>query len=80
MTEERKRPMSVHEVVAAALELSEEDRYALVEQVQDSLYDDDAIDPTVLAEARRRLEDMKSGRVSPVPFEQLLHDLDRLAL
>jgi putative addiction module component (TIGR02574 family) len=77
MTEERK-PMPVEQIVAAALDLSREDRLLVLEQVEDSLYSDE-IDPTVLAEAHRRLDEMKSGRVAPVPFEQLLDDLDRLA-
>lgn len=37
------------------------------------------IDPAELQEARRRSDEMKSGRVKPVPFEQLLDELDRMA-
>jgi hypothetical protein len=80
MTEERKPQMSIEEVEAVLLELPGEDLDELLDRVvsqRTGIQDD--IDPAELAEARRRSEDMRSGRVKPVPFEQLLDDLERMA-
>jgi hypothetical protein len=81
MTEERKRPMSIDEIEAVLLELPNEQLDELLDRIvsQRTSAEDD-YDPAELAEAQRRSEDMKSGRVRPVPFEQLLDDLDRMAL
>lgn len=79
MTERRKR-MSIDEIEAVLLELPNEQLDELLDRVvsqRTELYDE--IDPVVLAEAHRRLDEMRSGRATPVPFEQLLEDLDRLA-
>lgn len=78
MPEERK-PMSIDELTSAVLDLSPQERARLIEQVEDSLYPMDAIDPAVLDEARRQLDEMKAGRVKGVPMEQLLDELDRMA-
>lgn len=81
MSEERKPKMSIEEIEAVLLDLPGEQLDELLDRLvsQRSGYDDD-IDPAELQEARRRSADMKSGRVTPVPFEQLLDDLDRMAL
>ena len=78
MTGERK-PMSVEQVVAAALDLSEEDRISLLEQVEDSLYSDE-IDPADLEDHDRIMEEVRAGRMKTVPAEQVLDMLDRMAL
>lgn len=77
MTEERK-PMSVQDVVAAAMDLSREDRMSLLEQVEDSLYSDE-IDPEILERAQRTLDDIKAGRVKTIPADEVLDMLDRMA-
>lgn len=79
MTGERKPPMSVEQVVAAALDLSEEDRISLLEQVEDSLYSDE-IDPADLEDHYRIMEEVRAGRMKTVPAEQVLDMLDRMAL
>jgi putative addiction module component (TIGR02574 family) len=78
MTGERK-PMSLEELTAAVLDLPPQDRARLIERVEDSLYPVTDIDPAVLEEARRQLDDMKAGRVKGIPMEQLLDELDRMA-
>ena len=80
MPGERKDKMSVEELTAAVLDLPPKERAALIEKVEDSLYPVDDIDPADLEEAHRRLDAMKSGRVKGVPFEELLDELDRMAL
>ncbi len=80
MTEERKPQMSIEEVEAVLLELPGQDLDELLDRVvSQRIGIQDDIDPAELAEARRRSEDMRSGRVKPVPFEQLLDDLERIA-
>jgi hypothetical protein len=37
------------------------------------------LDPEDLAEARRTIDEMKSGRMNGIPMEQLLDELDRMA-
>lgn len=78
MTEERKR-MSIEEVEAVLVDLPNEKLDDLLGRVMSQQNGAGEINPAVLAEADRRLDEMKSGRVRPVPFEQLLDDLDRLA-
>lgn len=72
--------MSIAEVEAVLVDLPDEELDDLLGRVMSQrtgTYDE--LDPAVLAEHNRRLGEMKSGRVTPVPFEQLLDDLDRLA-
>jgi hypothetical protein len=70
--------MSLDELTAAVLDLSPEDRFDLIERVEDSLFHDD-IDPAVLERARRSMADIKSGRVKSVPADDVLDMLDRIA-
>jgi putative addiction module component (TIGR02574 family) len=77
MTEERKPPMSIQEIEAVLVDLPDEQLDDLLGRVMSQRTGtDDDIDPAVLAEAHRRLDEMKSGRVTPVPFEQLLDELE----
>jgi hypothetical protein len=73
-----RKPMSLDELTAAVLDLSPEDRFALMERVEDSMFHDD-IDPVVLERARRSMADIKSGRAKAVPAEEVLDMLDRIA-
>lgn len=77
MTEERK-PMSVQDVVAAAMDLSREDRMSLLEQVEDSLYSDE-IDPADIEDSHRIMREIEGGRMRTVPAEQVLDMLNRMA-
>lgn len=80
MTGERKPPMSIQEIEAVLVALPDEQLDGLWERVvSQRVGAEDEVEPEILAEARRRLQEMKSGRVASVPFEQLLDDLDRLA-
>lgn len=80
MAEERKPRMSIEEVEAVLLDLPREELDELLDRiVTQRIGIEEEVDPAELEEARRRSDDMKSGRVKPVPFEQLLDDLDRLA-
>jgi putative addiction module component (TIGR02574 family) len=80
MPGERKGKMTIDQLTAAVLDLPPEQRALLREKLEDSLYPMDDIDPADLEEAHRRLDAMKSGRVKGVPFEELLDELDRMAL
>jgi hypothetical protein len=71
--------MSIEEVEAVLVNLPNDELDDLLGRVMSKRSEVHEIDPAVLAEATRRLDEMKSGRVTPVPFEQLLDDLDRLA-
>jgi putative addiction module component (TIGR02574 family) len=73
MTEERK-PMSVEQIVSAALELPEEDREELISQLRDSLTDDD-VDQAWRAEVRRRLARIEAGDVEWIDGEEVLAEL-----
>jgi hypothetical protein len=70
--------MSLDELTAAVLDLSPEDRFALMERVEDSMFHDD-IDPAILERARRSMADIKSGRAKGVPADEVLDILDRIA-
>jgi hypothetical protein len=78
VTEERK-PMSFEEVVAAALELPEEERVSLLEQVEDSLYSDE-IDPADVEDHHRIIAEINAGRMKTVPAEQVLDMLEAAAM
>ena len=73
MTEERK-PMSVEQIVSAALELPEEDREEVISRLRDSLTDDD-VDQAWRAEVRRRLARIEAGDVEWIDGEEVLAEL-----
>jgi hypothetical protein len=70
--------MSIDEIEAAVLDLPLEDRFALMERVEGSMFSDE-IDPAVLERARRTMADIKSGRAQAVPADEVLAMLDRIA-
>jgi putative addiction module component (TIGR02574 family) len=77
-------------LLEAALRLSEEDRAELADRLLESIDPDadddlnaapgDLLDPSWAEEIRRRVEDMKEGRVKGIPWEEvrrrLLDDSD----
>ena len=70
--------MSIEEIEAVLVNLPDEQLDGLLDRVvSQRIGAGDEIEPEILAEARRRLQEMQSGRVQAVPFEQLLDDLDR---
>jgi hypothetical protein len=72
--------MSIEEIEAILVDLEDEQFNELLDRVMTRRHPShDDIDSEVLEAAHRRSDDMRSGRVKPVPFEQLLDDLDRLA-
>jgi hypothetical protein len=74
-----RKPMSLDELTAAVLDLPANERAALMQRVEGSLYPVDGIDPADLERARREFADMKAGRVKGIPMEELLDELDRMA-
>jgi putative addiction module component (TIGR02574 family) len=74
MSEERKR-MSIDEIEAVALELSDDERAELVSRLQDSLVDDE-VDRAWRAEVRRRLDLIEAGEVEWIEEERLFAELD----
>ncbi len=66
-----RKPMSIDELTAAVMDLSPEDRFALMERVEGSMFHDD-IDSAVLERARRSMADIKSGRTKAVPADEVL--------
>ena len=73
MTEERK-PMSIDEIEAVALELPEGERAELIGRLQDSLVDDD-VDQAWRAEVRRRVARIEAGDVEWIDGEEVLAEL-----
>lgn len=73
-----RKPMSIDELTSAVLDLPPEDRFALMERVEGSMFNDE-IDPAVLERARRTMADIKSGRAKGVPADEVLAMLDRIA-
>jgi hypothetical protein len=73
-----RKPMRLDELTAAVLDLSPEDRFALMERVENSMFHDD-IDPAVLERARRSMADVKSGHATAVAANEVLDMLDRIA-
>jgi hypothetical protein len=67
----------LYDVIDAALALSRDQRIALRYAVEASLLPDP--DEAVVEDSRRMSEDMREGRIAPVPFEALLEEPDRMA-
>ncbi|MBY0228598.1 MAG: addiction module protein [Gemmataceae bacterium] len=59
------------EVYQAALALPESERADLAHRLLDSLPDGSALHPAWGAELRRRLAEIDSGAVAPVPWEEV---------
>ncbi|CAN5679464.1 hypothetical protein BH23GEM3_BH23GEM3_23970 [soil metagenome] len=70
--------MSVHEIEAEALLLSSQERAHLAEVLIASLDEDLALEQAWAAEAERRYEEIRSGRVQTIAAEQVMAELDEL--
>jgi len=66
------------EVLAQAMQLSSRDRGRLIDELMESL-DNEAADPDLeeawAQEIKRRIEDIRAGRVKLIPGEQVLREL-----
>lgn len=72
-----------HEVLQAASQLPEAARVHIIEALLDTLGPETAEDPAEVDrawrdETRRRCDELKTGKVSPVPWEQVQADAERL--
>ena len=68
----------VSQVLDAAMQLPAVERARLATILADSVGDgspQDEVDAATLAEAKRRLADLDSGRTRAVPYEQIKHKL-----
>jgi hypothetical protein len=79
MTEERK-PMSIEELESALMELPGEQMDDLLNRIlsRRAAYEEE-IDPVVLERARRTVADIRSGRETTVPADEVLDMLDQMA-
>jgi len=63
--------MSYDEILEQAMALPEHERGALAEQLVESLQPEhDDIDPELMAIWERRIEEIESGKVKPIPVEE----------
>jgi putative addiction module component (TIGR02574 family) len=68
----------VSEVLAKALSLSEQERELLIDRLSESLHSEPAEEGVEAAwdeEIKRRVSDIRSGRVKTIPGEQVLQEL-----
>jgi putative addiction module component (TIGR02574 family) len=75
MTEERKPPMSIDEIEAAALLLPEEERDELIARLSASLPTEQEIDAAWRAEVRRRVGLINAGDVQWVDGDEVMAEL-----
>jgi putative addiction module component (TIGR02574 family) len=76
MKEATLMPMKVKEIEEEALRLSSHERALLVEHLIGSLEPDEDPDAELawIAEAERRYQDYKAGKVKTIPSEQVFKD------
>jgi putative addiction module component (TIGR02574 family) len=61
---------TIESVEADALQLSERERFELIERLSASLPMDPEIEAAWALEIKRRLEDLASGRVQTIPWDE----------
>jgi len=69
----------VEQVQSLALELPRAERARLAERLIASLDEDSEIEQAWLSEVRRRVAELRSGSVTPIPGEQVFEELKGLA-
>lgn len=69
--------MTLAEVEAAAMALPLEERVALLDALEDSVYP--GPDPADIEHSRWIVEEMLAGRMKAVPADEVLAELDRIA-
>ena len=68
----------VERILEAAMRLPEADRIEIAAILEDSIGDgstDEEIEAAWIAEVKRRIEDVESGRSKPVPWEEVRGEL-----
>lgn len=64
-------------VLAEALALSEDNRLQLVERLLTTIESAPGLEAEQLQEVRHRMEDVRSGRVSTIPCEQVFREIEQ---
>jgi putative addiction module component (TIGR02574 family) len=75
MTEERKPPMSIEELEAAALLLPEDEREELIARLQSSMPTEQEVDEAWRAEVRRRIALINAGDVEWIDGDEVMAEL-----
>ncbi len=63
------------------MKLSDDERAELAVLLEDSVGDgssDEEIEAAWIAEAKRRLEEIESGKVQPIPWEEVAKELEEI--
>jgi uncharacterized membrane protein len=71
-----RKPMSIDEIEAAALDLPLDERDELVQRLQAARVEDRTIDSAWRAEIRRRMERIAAGEVEWIDEEEILAELE----
>lgn len=71
-----RKPMSIDEIEAAALELPLDERDELIQRLQATRVEDQTIDSAWRAEIRRRMELIDAGEVEWIDEEEILAELE----
>jgi putative addiction module component (TIGR02574 family) len=66
---------TIDEVLAIALELSEDDRIVLAEELKATVPPDPGYEKAWSEEIERRLQDLDSGRATAIPAEEVFRKL-----
>jgi hypothetical protein len=71
-----RKPMSIDEIEAAALELPEDDRDELIDRLSARRTRNESIRQAWLAEAERRMELVRAGKMRLINADEVLADPD----
>jgi uncharacterized membrane protein len=71
-----RKPMSIDEIEAAALDLPLDERDELIQRLQAARVEDQTIDSAWRAEIRRRMELIDAGEVEWIDEEEILAELE----
>ncbi len=67
---------SLDSIYADALTLADEDRLRLVESLIPTIRSDPSLEEEQIQEVKRRMEDVRTGRVRTVPGEQVFREIE----
>ena len=71
-------PHTLTEITGLAMELSEEERLLLADALYNSLPAEEDLDPEFVTELERRMDDIRTGRVKTIPWEEVRAQIDRV--